>query len=369
MKPASPHVPFVDLSVEKNSSEHREILSAISDILQSGQFICGREVRTFEKRLADYCGTSYAVSCNSGTDALFFALKSLGIGVGDEVILPANVFWAVANSVVNVGATPVFADVDPCDMLLSAQTIAPQITRRTKAIICVHLTGMPCRMDAINALADEYALDVIEDAAQALGALYRGKKAGSIGRVGCFSFHPLKNVGCIGDGGALVTDDADVYHHCMQLRNHGLDDVGQQVVGYNSRLDEIQAAVLSIRLRRIDEIIDAKRALAARYQQLLPAACQVVVEGDDRLGVYQLFMIQCDRRDQIREYLISHNIQTGVHYPTYQHLQKPYRRYESDHLENTDLLGKRVLSLPIRTTMGVEEVQYICRMIGAFYDS
>src|SRR3989339_126254 len=297
-------VPFVDLGLPKGCAEHEEILSAISSVLETGQFICGSQTRAFEKKLAAYCGCNHAIGLNSGTDALFFALKIMGIDAGDEVIIPANVFWAVANSVVNCGATPVFADVEPHDMLISARTIAPRITTRTKAIICVHLTGMPCQMDAINEIASPRSIFVIEDAAQALGAVYHGRKAGSLGLIGCFSFHPLKNIGCIGDGGAMVTNNMDIFQRCLQLRNHGLDEnASQQVAGYNSRLDEIQAAVLLARLTRIDQIIAAKRKIAAIYKKELSSVCGIVEEGDGRQGVYQLFMVQCKNRDALQKYL------------------------------------------------------------------
>jgi dTDP-4-amino-4,6-dideoxygalactose transaminase len=368
MSAMQPVVPFIDLAIARESVEHKEILSAISVVLETGQFICGAQVQSLERTLADYCGCTYAVALNSGTDALFFALKSIGIGTGDEVVLPANVFWAVANSVKNCGAIPVFADVDKNDMLLSAETIQPRITSKTKAIICVHLTGMPCRMDAINKLAERFNITVIEDAAQALGAVYHGRNVGSLGKIGCFSFHPLKNIACLGDGGALVTDDQDVYRQCLQLRNHGLEEQScQEVVGFNSRLDEIQAAVLLIRLTRIESVIAAKRKIAALYKTMLPDACRIMEEGDDRLGVYQLFMIQCENRDELRIFLLNKGIQTAVHYRQYQHKQKPYLHYNRAHLVVTEQLGKKVLSLPIRKDMTEEEVFFVCQSIKEFY--
>ncbi len=368
MKAPDISVPFVNLGIPKGSPEHKNILSAISDILEGGQFICRNMVNSFEKELAAYCGSRWAVTLNSGTDAIFMSLLALNIRTGDEVIIPANVFWAVANSVVNCGAIPVFADVEPSDMLLSAATIEPMITSRTKAIICVHLTGMPCHMKDINQLAALYHIAVIEDAAQALGAVYNGHKAGSIGKTGCFSFHPLKNIGCLGDGGALVTDDQDVYECCRQLRNHGLEDkFSQKRIGFNSRLDEIQAAVLHIRMRHIDRIIAAKRHIAAIYNSELSNLCEMVNEGKGRQGVYQLFIIQCDKRDDLHRYLLRKGIHSAVHYPRFQHEQAPYQRYDSEHLQVTRKLAHRVLSLPIRGDMSEGEISKVCETIKSFY--
>ena len=362
-------VPFVDLALPKGCAEHEEILSAISSVLETGQFICGSQTTAFEKKLAAFCGCAHAIGLNSGTDALFFALKILGVSAGDEVIIPANVFWAVASSVVNCGATPVFADVETHDMLISARTIAPRITAKTKAIICVHLTGMPCQMNAINEIASPRGIFVIEDAAQALGAVYHGRKAGSIGLIGCFSFHPLKNIGCIGDGGAMVTDNTDIYQQCLQLRNHGLDGTAsQQMVGYNSRLDEIQAAILLTRLARIDAIIAAKRKIADIYKKEISSVCEIVEEGDGRQGVYQLFMVQCKNRDELQKYLSDNDVQTAIHYTQYQHQQKPYRNYDCSHLDVTERLSNTILSLPIRVNMTPKEVIHICRLINLFYE-
>lgn len=361
--------PFVNLGIPKESCEHKEILSVISSVLESGQFVNGPNVEKFEKNLAEYCGVTYALGLNSGTDALFFALKSIGITKDDEVIIPANTFWAVANSVINSGAKPVFADVEQNDMLVSAETIEPHITTRTKAVICVHLTGLPCRMDDINKLALNHDFSVIEDSAQGLGSEYMGRKAGNLGRVGCFSFHPLKNIGGVGDGGALVTNDRKIYERVRQLRNHGLAGKTsvQKIVGYNSRLDELQSAVLSYRLKKIESISASKRNIAALYNKYLGSVCGVVKEGADRKGVYQLYIIQCDRRDELREYLLTNGIQTGVHYPSYQHHQLPYTSFKTNQLKVTNLLEKRVLSLPIRCDMAAGEVERICNEIVSFY--
>jgi len=361
-------VPFVDLAIAKNSRHHKEILSVISSVLETGNFICGEQVELFEKSLATYCGCKYAIGVNSGTDALFFALKCQGVTSGDEVIIPANVFWAVANSVMNCGATPIFADVDSSDMLLSKKTIEAKITKKTKAIICVHLTGMVCKMDPINKLAERHNIAVIEDAAQALGAEYKGRKAGGLAKVGCFSFHPLKNIGGIGDGGALVTNDETIFRRCMQYRNHGLNEKSsQERVGFNSRLDEIQAAVLSYRLAGIEDIITHKRSIARKYKRRLPKECKVVEEGNDRKGVYQLFMVQCEKRDELRAYLLANGIGTGVHYARYQYNQKPYRIFDSTHLEVTASLEKSIISLPIHTSMTDSDAERICSLITSFY--
>lgn len=360
-------IPFVDLSVKKNSVLHERFVAAFSAILESGQYILGPFLDRMEKRMADYCGCAYALGLNSGTDALLLTLKALDIGHGDEVIVPANVFHAVGNVVLLSGATPVFCDVRYDDMLMDACLLESLISEKTKAVIPVHLTGMPCDMDAILDVAGCHGLHVIEDAAQALGAEYKGKKAGTIGNAGCFSFHPLKNIHALGDGGAVVTDDPVLHKRLLRLRNHGLESGCVLEAGYNSRLDEIHAAAIDIQLEDIDKIIEEKNRYARIYNKSLKGSVNGFDHPEYKKGVYQLYMIKCRDRNGLRAYLREQGIETAVHYSTYY----PYQPWGKNlgvvpQLPVTQNLSNEVLSLPVYTGMGEENVNKVIDCILSY---
>jgi dTDP-4-amino-4,6-dideoxygalactose transaminase len=362
-------IPFVDLSISDQDSCFPKFHRAILAVLHSGKYIMGERLEAFEKKLCKAVGCRFGVGVNSGTDALFLVMRALNIGVGDEVIIPANSFYAVANAVCNTGAQPVFCDVIYENMLIDTNKIEQLITRKTKAIIPVHLTGMPCDMDEINNIAMHYGVFVIEDAAQAIGAQYKGRQAGSLSTAGCFSLHPLKNVHVLGDGGAVVTNDPYLYERISEFRNHGLK--GNRVVqpGYNSRLDEIHAAFAAIQLDELEEITSKKRAIAASYMQGLEGFVNLNLEPKYKRGVYQLFMIKTEQRDNLANNLKQIGIETRVHYRFYIPFHPYYRQcFCSNYkLPVTERLSKEVLSLPIYTTLTDEKINFIISAIRKFF--
>jgi dTDP-4-amino-4,6-dideoxygalactose transaminase len=264
----------------------KEIQEAVNRVVESGSYVLGSELSAFEREFADYCGTKYCVGVGSGTEALTLALRGLGIGYGDEVICPAFTFVATAEAIRNVGAKPVFVDVDPTNFLIDPSLIEQAITPSTMAIIPVHLYGQTAPMDEIREIADKFSLVVVEDACQAHGGFCGDKRVGSIGDAGCFSFYPSKNLGCYGDGGAIVTQDAGLALAIRALRNHGLLDTEHMVVGFNSRLDEIQAAILREKLWVLEEFNGQRQAIACEYDQLLGS---FAMPSCERGSVYHLY--------------------------------------------------------------------------------
>ncbi|MBM3949703.1 MAG: DegT/DnrJ/EryC1/StrS family aminotransferase, partial [SAR202 cluster bacterium] len=271
-------------------------MAAVEGVLAHGNFIQGKELADFEEEFAAYCGTRFAIGVANGTDALVLALKAVGVGPGDEVITAPNSFLASASAVMMAGAKPTFVDVGD-DYNLDASIMEQAITRRTKVILPVHLTGRPADMRAILDIARRRGLAVIEDAAQAVGSIYRGQKVGSFGAAGCFSFHPLKNLNACGDGGMITTDDEAIYRFAMKARNHGLRSRDEwEFCSLNSRLDTLQAAILSVKLRHLEDWAQARRRNAAAYSRVLDGLVQVPVEGPDERAVYQTYVVQCKRR-------------------------------------------------------------------------
>lgn len=346
----------------------------LQDIFEKGSFILDEILDEFENQLAKYCGVKYAIAVNSGTDALFLTLKALGIGPGDEVITVSNTFIATVGSIVASGAMPKLVDVRYNDLLIDPEDIEKNITSRTKAIIPVHLAGLCCEMDSILDLAQKYNLFVIEDSAQAIGATYKGKKAGSFGIAGCFSLNPLKNLGGIGDGGAIVTDDISLYNKLRLLRNHGLLNREEAVMwGYNSRLDSINAAVLLAKISHLESIIQYKQKLAdLYYESLAPLKEKELIDffipGQDRRHVYHLFIIKVTDRNTLYNYLIEKGIDVRIHYPIPVHKQRPFiDSFGSITLKNTEKLAKAIISLPIHLKMKYEDVLEVSTWIHNFY--
>jgi dTDP-4-amino-4,6-dideoxygalactose transaminase len=293
-----------------------EILEAFDRLIGASAFILGEEVELFESAFAEYCGARHCVGVNSGTAALTLVLLASGIGPGDEVIVPAHTFIATALSVIHVGATPVCADVEAATGLLDPAAAAAAIGPRTAAILPVHLYGQLCAMDELRALAARHSLALFEDAAQAHGARYRGARAGTFGTAAAFSFYPSKNLGALGDGGAIVTDDAELAAHVRALRDLGrLDDSRHRLVGYNERLDALQAAALRIKLAHLDAWNAARRELAARYATALGDAVEVLEDRAGSEGVYHLYPVRTADRDGLARRLAAEGIASGVHYP------------------------------------------------------
>lgn len=359
-------IPFLDLKAQYNSIKS-EVESAVLDVLRSGEYVLGPRVEAFEKRVADYCGTAYAVAVASGTDALVLTLQSLGIGPGDEVVTTPFTFFATAESISRVGAVPVFADIEPSSFNIDPNSIEGKITSKTKAIIPVHLFGRPADMDEINALASERGIAVIEDACQAMGASYKGRKAGSLGKAAAFSFYPTKNLGGVGDGGIITTDDFEIASKAKLLRDHGSTRrYHHRMIGYNSRLDAIQAAILSVKLRYLDVWNEERRSRAEKYSSLLGSlGLGVPDSGEDRLHVYHLYTIRSSQRDEIAEGFRKAGIGCGIYYPVPLHLQEVYEGlgYRRGSLPEAEKAADEVLSLPIYPELSDDQVEEVADII------
>ena len=329
-------VPFVALD-RQHEAMADDLHAALDTVLQSGGFILGAEVDAFEAEFAAYCGAQHCVGVASGTAALMIALLAADIGKGDEVIVPAHTFIATALAVVHAGATPVFCEVDEATGLIDPEAAAAVVTERTAAIAPVHLYGQPCDMDAIDALASRNGLVVLEDAAQAHGASWQGRPTGSLGTMAAFSFYPSKNLGALGDGGAIVTDDAEIAERARRLRHLGQRRKGEHVVaGFNERLDGLQAAFLRLKLGSLDDANDARRRVAERYDRDLPAAMRTLPQRDGASCVYHLYPVRLEDRDRAAAFLGERGVLTGVHYD----------RSAADHAAWGEL-GLRPQSFPI----------------------
>ncbi|MBB6097854.1 dTDP-4-amino-4,6-dideoxygalactose transaminase [Deinobacterium chartae] len=342
------HIPILDLSPEIDELWD-ELNAAVQRVLRSGIFIMGPEVEAFEREAADYLGVKHAVGLNSGTDALIIALRALGIGPGDEVITTPFTFFATAESISSVGATPVFADIDPISYNIDPQRIRERITPRTRAIMPVHLYGNPCAMDEILAIAEEHNLEVIEDCAQSFGARYKGRHTGTLGKVGAYSFFPSKNLGAFGDGGLLVTNDDTVAAEARMLRVHGSrKKYHNEALGYNSRLDSLQAALLRVKLPHIEARNAGRRQVAARYNELLAGVPNVVTPELTQGHVFHQYTVRLQgvNRDEVQKQLEAQGIGTMVYYPIPQDLLPIYHGQYPSH-PHSELASREVLSLPI----------------------
>lgn len=361
-------VPFLDLG-KINRSLERPLQLALARVLDSGWFIQGNELEMFETEFAAYCETGHCVGVGNGLDAIHLLLAAHGIGVGDEVIVPSNTFIATWLAVTRCGATPVPAEPDPATYNVSPARVEAAITPRTAAIIPVHLYGQPADMDAINAIADKHGLLVIEDAAQAQGARYSGRSVGSLGHAAATSFYPGKNLGALGDGGAVLTKDDAIAAKVRRLRNYGSAvKYHHDLLGYNSRLDELQAAFLNAKLRHLNEANQRRKEVAARYTEALASFgyhVPVVPEWAD--PVWHLYVIRCQQRDDLQVYLKQHGVEAMVHYPIPPHRQTCYEGIAFPSLPIADQLASEVLSLPISPVMSDEEVEYVVRVLSNRY--
>ncbi|MCK1535433.1 MULTISPECIES: DegT/DnrJ/EryC1/StrS family aminotransferase [unclassified Bradyrhizobium] len=343
-------IPFLDLKAQYCQIKP-EIDAAVARVVSSGHFVLGPEVTAFEERFADYCKTAHCRAVNSGTSALHLALLAAGVGPGDEVITVSMTFVATTAAILYSGAKPVFVDVDPVTWTMDPGLIEAAITPRTRAILPVHLHGLMADMDPIMEIARRYGLVVIEDAAQAHGAEYRGRRAGSIGDLGCFSFYPGKNLGAFGEGGAVVTDRPEFARRVSLLRDWGQETKYDHVIpGYNYRMDEIQSAILNVKLDYIERWTEARRALAERYNELLSelAFARPRPPSHSR-HVCHVYSIRLQRRDEALTLLRDAGIGAGIHYPIPVHLQKAYAElgYQAGDLPVTEMLANDFLSLPI----------------------
>ncbi len=363
-------VPFMDLKTEHQ--RHREDLRKAWDaLLDNSAFVGGTHVEEFEKEFADFCEVKHAIGVANGTDALLLALKALGVGRDDEVITAANSFVATAEAIVHSGAKPVFVDINPDTYNIDVTRIERHITPRTKAIIPVHLYGQPADMQPVLDIARGYGLRVIEDAAQAHGARYHGRRIGSMGDVACFSFYPAKNLGACGDAGAVVTSNNEIATAVRKLRDHGgLRKYDHDVVGYNSRLDGLQAAILKIKLKYLEQRNESRRRHAHTYSELLSRIEGIVTpfEPDRTTSVYHLYVIRIEKgnRDGLKNHLNDHGVQTGIHYPMPIHLTRAFARFKPRSCPVAESYAARILSLPMYPEIETQQMQYIATLVSDY---
>ena len=356
-------VPILDLKAQYATIKD-EIQSAVHSVLENQHFILGPEVKALEKEIAAYCGARYAVGVASGTDALILGLRACGIGPGDEVIVPSFSFIATADTVSILGATPVFADIDPSTYNIDPAGLERLITPRTKAIVPVHLYGQSADMDPIMALARAHNLKVLEDTAQAIGATYKGRRVASIGDVGCISFFPSKNLGGYGDGGMVVTNSEEIFRRLMSLRAHGsTKKYFSEEQGWNSRLDELQAGILRVKLRYLDQWSNQRRKAAERYDRLLLNLPHVITPARNGFGdhVFHQYTVRVSQRDEVQKQLAGLGVTTMVYYPTPMHLQPIYASlgHREGDLPVTEAACKQVLSLPMFPELQPEQSEYV----------
>ena len=366
-------VPLLDLKAQYETIRD-EVRAAVDRVFESQQFILGVEVENFERDAAAYCGTRHAIGCASGSDALLLALMALGVQPGDEVVTTALSFFATGGMIARLGARPVYIDIRRADFNLDPELIEQAITPRTRAILPVHLFGQCAEMDAILDVARRHQIPVIEDAAQAIGADYHGRRAGTMGLVGCFSFFPSKNLGGAGDGGLLTTDDDTLADRLRLLRVHGMQPkYYHRLVGINSRLDSIQAAVLSVKLKHLDGWTEARQRNAARYERLFAeAGLQEVVAPVANAHcrhIYHQYTIRCARRDELMANLREAGIGTEVYYPLPLHLQEcfAYLGHHSGDLPVSEDAAHESLSLPVYPELTEEMQRYVVEQITRFY--
>lgn len=362
-------VPFLDLNSQYKNIK-KEVDTSVSEVISSGMFIMGDQVREFENKMEDYLETTNCVSCANGSDALFMALKTMGIKNGDEVITTPFTFFATAGAIVRAGGTPVFVDIIEDTYNINPDLIEEKITNNTKAILPVHIYGQPADMDKINKIAKKYDLYVLEDACQAIGADYKNKKAGSLADFSAFSFFPTKNLGAYGDGGMVCAKDKKHYEHLKSMRVHGSQKkYYHDFVGINSRLDALQAAVLNIKFQYLEEWNNKRRDLAKEYNKKLQNFVKVPMEKEDVKHVYHLYSLQTEKRDELQEYLKENNIDTGVYYPLPLHLQKCFENlgYKKGDLPISEKVSKEIISIPIFAEVTDDQVEYMLNTVVSFF--
>jgi dTDP-4-amino-4,6-dideoxygalactose transaminase len=364
-------VPFVDIHTQ-HAPLRQAFDEAISRVLDTGAFTLGPEVEAFEEAFASYCGVSHCVGVSSGTNALMAALKALGVGPDDEVITVSHTFFATAEAISHVGAKPVFVDIDPGTYNMSPELAEAAIGPKTKAVVVVHLYGQVADMNAFVKMAEDHGLGLIEDACQAHGASYAGKRAGSFGHAACFSFYPSKNLGAAGEAGCVVTDDSSIAAAIRMLRDHG--QVKKHLhgkIGYNFRMAAFQGAVLRIKLPHLDSWNKARIACAARYEALL-GKLPLVLPKARTVGehVYHLYVVCTEARDALRDALQEAGVATGLHYPVPIHLQPAYAHldYEVGTLPVTERVASQGLSLPIYPELGEAQQVYVAKHIEDFFE-
>lgn len=359
-------IKFFDFKREY-SKLNDEISVKIDEVLSNGNFITGNEVQKFESKFSKYIGTKNGLGVNSGSDALFMAIKALDINENEEIITVSHTFISTVDAISRNNAVPVFVDIDPDTYCIDVSKIESKITDKTRAIIIVHLYGHPADMDPIIKIAKKYSLFVIEDCSQAHGAKYKGKTVGSLGDISCFSFYPVKNLGAYGDGGFIALNDDDLFEKLEMMHNYGQSSKNQyEFIGLNSRLDEIQAAILNVKLGYLDIWNNERKKLANIYNKLLDKSTfklPSIKQYADH--VFHLYVIQNDNRDAIRDYLLKKDIQTMIHYPIPIHKQNAYKNLVSpNNIPITEEICSKIVSLPINPWLESYEVEEICEILN-----
>ncbi len=358
---------MIQLSIPTITEEMKQ---KVLEILDSGRFIKGPNVESFEEEFSKYCGARYGVCANSGTSAIFMALKASGVGKADEVIVPSHTFIASATPIMMVGATPVFVDIGD-DYLMDVNDVERKITSRTKAVICVHLYGQMCDMAHLMKLKENSGFALIEDCCQAHGAEFDSRRAGSFGDAGCFSFFPSKNMTVAGDGGMALTSDEKLYNTMKMLRDHGRDYGTKEgkfkstILGYNFRMSEISAAMGRCQLKSLDDWSDRRRAIAMKYDELLTDKLMKPLVAKNKKHVYHLYVIRTKKRDELKAFLNENGIETGIHYPIPVHKQPIFRDCK---LLKTENVCKEILSLPIYPLLSDEQVGNVINRINEFFE-
>lgn len=362
-------VDLLDLTTQYNAIKE-DIQKAVIDTIESGHYILGPQVKDLEKSISNFCGVKHGIGVGNGTDALTITLKALGIGKGDEVITTPFTFFASAETPSLLGATPVFVDINPDTYCIDVDKIEEKITDKTKAIIPVHIFGHMCDMDRIMDIAKKHNLLVVEDACQAIGAMYNGKRAGSFGNAACFSFYPTKNLGGYGDGGMIVTNDEKLADKIRLLRAHGSrPKYYHSVVGYNSRLDEIQAAILNVKFKHLEDWNSFRNKKAHIYNELLKdTSLRLPFECEDVYHIYHLYIVQHQKRDELMSYLKENGVATAIYYPLPLHLQKVYEPlgYKEGDLPVAEAASKKTFAIPLYPEITEEEQEYVASLIKRF---
>lgn len=363
-------ISIVDLKAHYNSIKN-EVDKAVLEVLASGYYILGPQVKAFEEELAKYAGCKYAIGCANGTDAITLSLMALGIKEGDEVITVSHSFFATSESIALVGAKPVFVDVNEDDFNINIEQIEKLITKKTKAIIPVHLYGQPCEIDKLVEIAKKHNLFVVEDCAQAMGAKYKGKVVGTFGDIGTISFFPTKNLGAFGDAGAVLTNSDEIAEKFKQLRVHGSSKrYVHDCIGLNSRLDEIQAAILRVELKYLDEWNLKRQEVSKRYAELF-SGCDIVVPSvkPNRSHIFHQYTIKVKNRDSLCEKLKERNIESIIYYPIPIHKQKAFEHLGAISLPITEKISKEILSLPMYPELNPDTQKYIVENIKDILNS
>jgi dTDP-4-amino-4,6-dideoxygalactose transaminase len=352
---------------KSNASFAAEYRQAFDKVLASGWFVLGQEVSAFEREFASYCGTTECVGVANGLDALFIALKAFGFPPGAEVIVPSNTYIATILAIVNAGLKPVLVEPDIATYNIDPRKIEERLTSKTVALLVVHLYGKLCDMESIGSICKSRGLKLIEDCAQAHGAAYRGRRAGSFGDFGAFSFYPTKNLGCLGDGGALTTGDPDLADRARTLRNYGSKvKYRNEVPGVNSRLDELQAALLRVKLRRLGEINEHKRSLAAAYREGLGEAYILPAVQDGYYDVYHIMNVRHPDRDSLKQFLLERGVKTDIHYPIPPNRQEAMKGILDEDCPISEEIHATTLSLPISFFHTKEDVRCVCEALLSF---